>query len=275
MIDVKKYKSIFLDFRRISSELLTTTYNNPDTPLYRFKNYIDNDPIIKEIIDNEIKDVDYDFKNCFEIKDFGGWDYINIPVARNEHIKAMYDYLTYIVDNKLEVLNVASKYHHLGNKITDILRDFLDMAFKPLINFIVDELSKIIMIEEGEPMKGINITGNQSVINVADRNSTIYSNNQIAINDLDKIVELCNILKKEVLNLSVEEELKENLIDDLDIVQEQMSNNVEKPNRLKRAFTNIKSFLTTSASLITLTTTFSDSINKLITAVKPIIDKIN
>lgn len=275
MIDVKKYKSIFLDFRRISSELLTTTYNNPNTPLYRFKNYIDNTPIIKEIIDNEIKGVDYDFKNCFEIKDFGGWDYINIPVARNEHIKAMYDYLTYIVDNKLEVLNVASKYHHLGNKITDILRDFLDMAFKPLINFIVDELSKIIMIEEGEQMKGINITGNQGVINVADKGSAIHSNNQITINDIDKIIELCNSLKKEVSNLDIEQELKDNLVDDFDIVQEQLSNNIEKPSRLKRAFTNIKNFLTSSATLITLTTTFSDGVNQLIETVQPIVDKIS
>ena len=95
MGDQNLYKKISLDFRRAASNFLRTEYNNEDIPLRRFYNYIETEKTIKEIIDNKIKDVEYDYHDCFTKDEFGR-SYINIPLDEGEHIKAMYDYLKYI-----------------------------------------------------------------------------------------------------------------------------------------------------------------------------------
>ena len=86
----------------------------------------------------------------------------------------MYDYMTTIVDNKMNVYNVAMSFHCSSRKITDVIRNFLELAFKPLADYISDELSKRIMMGE-EDMTGIKIEGNKGVVNFASGGSTIKS----------------------------------------------------------------------------------------------------
>lgn len=60
MTDIKEYRRISIEFRRYASNVLNTEYNNYNAPLYRFKNYIDTQPIIKKIIERTIKGIDAD-----------------------------------------------------------------------------------------------------------------------------------------------------------------------------------------------------------------------
>lgn len=272
MLDIKEYKKISLDFRRVASNFLRTEYTNQDIPLRRFYNYIEKEETIKNIIADKINGVDYDYHECFG-KDQFGISYIDIPLDEEKHIKAMYDYLKYIVDNGIALDRLAMEFPCGSKKITDYLQNFIDMAFKPLIDYIQDELSKLMIMLEEENM-GINMSNNNGVINYANNGSNIKSDNVINQNDLKDISKIIESIMKNIREVDIDEDTKENIIDDVEVLQEQLQCNIEKPARLKKAFNGIKSFLTNSALLTGTGITLANNLNQLITIVQPFIDKI-
>ncbi len=267
MKDIMEYKKISLEFRRYASNVLNTEYNNYNAPLYRFKNYIDTQPIIKKIIEKATNNVDADYKDYF-LMEKNGWSNINIPIDEKEHIKVMYDFMTYIVDNKLDVQGIALKFYCESRKLTDILRNFLSRSFKPLIEYIVDELSKEIMLLE-ESNLGIRIDGNSGNINLATNNSIINATNNS--NNVKEIIDLANRIKEILSNEQIEKEYKENIIDDIDIITEQVENSIQKPTRVKKALENIKKFFTGPQG-VSLGTVALNNINEFITAIQELIN---
>ena len=70
-----------------------------------------------------------------------------------DSVKAMYDYLDYIISNGSNILGIAMHYPHSQKKFNEIIQHFLDIAFKPLIDFINDAISKeMILMEEQKPL---------------------------------------------------------------------------------------------------------------------------
>lgn len=276
MTDLKELKKTSLEFRRIASNMLRTEYTNQDVPLHRFKNYIDTNVIIKDIVQFAIENIDYDYKNCFE-KEPSDWASISVPVNEREHLRAMYDYMTFIVDEKKSVLQVSSSYMCSSRKITDIIQNFLSLAFKPLVDYITDELSKMIMMEEEIEMKKIEVNANHSVVNMTDNNSSISFNNATIVNqnDLRDISDLILVLKQEIDNVNVSLEEKDDFIDDLEVMQEQLNEQSYKSTRLKKAFNNVKTFLSNSALLTGAGVAFATNVKKLIELVQPIVDKFD
>lgn len=272
MLDIKEYKKISLDFRRVASNFLRTEYTNQDIPLRRFYNYIEKEEIIRNIISEKIDKVSYDFHECFGKDEFGR-SYINIPLDEEKHIKAMYDYLMYIVKYNISLYNLALEFPCGSKKITDYLQNFIDLAFKPLIDYIQDELSKIMIMVEEENME-INMSNNQGVINYAKNGSNIKSDNVINQNDLAEISRLIAAIKEDLKLVELSKDEKESIIDDVELVQEQLQCSIEKPTRLKKAFNNIKLFLTNSALLTGAGITLANNINQLVTILQPFIDKI-
>lgn len=276
MICVKDYKKVSLDFRRIASNMLRTEYSNPDIPLQRFKNYIDTNEIVKEIIQNAIKNVEYDYTKCFVTDRGSGWGDLNIPVNENEHLRAMYDYMAYIVDNNIGIINISHNYFCSSRKITDTIQNFISLAFKPMVDYIVDELSKMILMDDEIQMKKIEVNANNSVVSIADNESCINSNNAINIsqNDIKAISSLITSLKSKIDEVEISKDEKENFIDDLDVLQEQINSSEYKATRLKKSFNNIKLFLTNSALLVGTGITFAKNVKQLLELVQPLIDKI-
>lgn len=268
MKDIKEYKRISIEFRRYASNVLNTEYNNYNAPLYRFKDYIDTQPIIKEIIQDTINNVDADYNDCF-ILNGNNWGNINIPINEKEHIKVMYDFMTYIVENKKDVQSIALNFSCSSRKLTDMLRNFLARSFKPLIDYIVDELAKEILLLEEEKV-GINIYDNNGNINLANNKSVINVSNNIT-NSVN-IIELANQLKEILENEEIDKECKENVIDDIDVVTEQVNNSIQKPTRLKKAVDGLKGFLT-SPQGIALGTVAITNIKEFISAVQGILPK--
>lgn len=272
MLDIKEYKKISLDFRRVASNFLRTEYTNQDIPLQRFYSYIEKESTIKNIILNKIDGVDYDFHDCFGKDEFGR-SYIDIPLDEEKHIKAMYDYLSYIVENNVSLYSLSMDFPCGSKKITDYLQNFIDLAFKPLIDYIQDELSKLMIMIEEEKM-GIDMSNNQGVINYAKDNSVIKSDSVINHNTLEEIANVIESIKDTIKNVDIDKDEKDNVLDDIEVVQEQLQCSVEKPARLRKAFNNIKTFLTNSSLLTGAGITLAENINELVTIVQPFIDKI-
>ena len=123
-------------------------------------------------------------------------------------------------------------------------------------------------------MKGIEISNNQGVVNIADRRSNIQSDNIIKQNDMQNIIELVNSIKENIKDLNLDNNEKESIIDDVEVVQEQVQSNITKPTRIKKAFNNIKDFLTNTALLTGAGISLANNIQQLVTIVQPIIDKL-
>ena len=123
-------------------------------------------------------------------------------------------------------------------------------------------------------MKGIEISNNQGVVNIADRRSNIQSDNIIKQNDMQNIIELVNSIKENIKDLDLDNNEKESIIDDVEVVQEQVQSNITKPTRIKKAFNNIKDFLTNTALLTGTGISLANNIQQLVTIVQPIIDKL-
>ena len=270
MSDVKELKRISLEFRRLARNLLGTGYETADISLYRFKEYIDNTIIINDILQNKIKNVEIDFKECFPIES-NDWCSVHIPREENKHIKAIYDLIEYIVSNNIQLLGISASYYCSSRKFVDIIQNFLNLTIKPLIDYIVDELSKQILLEEKINMPTVNLNHTQnSTVSLAFGSQQMVTSS-INIENVEDIHKIIEDIKKELEIIEMDKEDKENLFDDLDVVDEQINSSVEKPTRLKKAYNNISSFLEKSTSVITKSTALALGIQKLIELVSPII----
>ncbi len=119
------------------------------------------------------------------------------------------------------------------------------------------------------PTVNLNHTQNSTVSLAFGSQQMVTSSINIEnVEDIHKIIE---DIKKELEIIEMDKEDKENLFDDLDVVDEQINSSVEKPTRLKKAYNNISSFLEKSTSVITKSTALALGIQKLIELVSPII----
>ena len=239
-------RKLSLEFRRLSSNLLNSTNDTADINLSRFLKFIDGNELISGIIQDKISGVDYDFKKCYAIG-CSGWADYNPPEDEACHIKAQYDYLNFINnENTVNVRSQAMNYCWSDKKINTIIQNFLDMAFKPLIDFINDQLSmEMIAYDEEEKAMG----GNTYIQNIETVNGSASQQNSGVINtynttnDTSSMLELIDKLLASLPEIQgVDEEEIENVKDDLEMVQEQLKTDNPKKNRIGKALVGIKKF---------------------------------
>jgi len=243
-IDLRK---ISLEFRRVSSNLLNSTDDNADVNLSRFLKFINNDVFINDILSQKIEGIEFDFKKCFLI-DTGDWATYNIPLDEEEHIKAQYDYMTYIDSSeKTTVRSQALHYSWSDRKINSIIQKFLDKSFKPMIDFINDQISMKMMIMDEERKA---VSGNTFIQNIENVNGA--ANQQVSgtittYNITNEMTAMCSLIDKIICTLPYLSEISmddiEIVKDDLEMVQEQIKSSEPKKSRLNKALTGIKRFV--------------------------------
>lgn len=239
-------RKLSLEFRRLSSNLLNSTDDTADINLSRFLKFINGNELISGIIQDKISGVDYDFKKCYTIG-CSGWADYNPPEDEACHIKAQYDYLNFINnENTVNVRSQAMNYCWSDKKINTIIQNFLDMAFKPLIDYINDQLSmEMIVYDEEEKAMG----GNTYIQNIETVNGSASQQNSGVINtynttnDTSSMLDLIDKLLASLPEIQgVDAEEIENVKDDLEMVQEQLKTDNPKKNRIGKALVGIKKF---------------------------------
>lgn len=239
-------RKLSLEFRRSSSNLLNSTEDTADINLSRFLKFIDGNELISGFIKDKIAGVDYDFKKCFDIG-CSGWADFNPPEDEECHIKAQYDYLLFINnEDKIRVRGQAMRYCWSSRKINDNIQSFLDMAFKPFIDFINDHLSMemIVYDEEAKSMSGNTYIQNIETVNgsASQQNSGVI-NTYNTTNDTTSMITLIDKLLASLPEIQgVDSEQIENVKDDLEMIQEQLESDAPKKNRIGKALVGIKKF---------------------------------
>lgn len=260
----KELREISLNFRRLSSNFLNSRDGDANILIQRFKNYIDETPFISDLITRTISDIDYDYHECFRSRVHGGWSDVVPPVDEKCHIKAMYDYMSAIIESN-NVLGAAMSYFvPSGAKFDEIIRNFLDKAFKPLIDFINDAISKELMLLEDDkvPTFTQNIEKVYGTVNQQGK-GTINSTTFIYPEQTEKILDLLEKIIPSVDKIAgVPQSDLEDVKDDLLSVEEQISSLAPKKNRLQKALTGIKGFLEQISTKVAVTLA-ADGITKI------------
>ena len=265
------YRKASLKFRRLSSKMLITTYEEGNLHLIRLKRFMDSDKIIKKIISEKISNIKFDYKsNDFISLEDGYWAQINPPIDEDTHMKAIYDYLTDMTKEEVDLRGIASKFHHESNKYTDKVRNYIEIVFKPLADYIVGVLSEEMMYLENKNDKCAGIVVNQTIGNNYGANNfaqgNITSNNTVNVGTDEKenikslIVEISRMLK----DINIDTDIKEDVIDELEVIQEQIESETPKPRRIKKACEGISTFITKLPSNIEKSTLLVNSITKLL-----------
>lgn len=240
-------RKLSLEFRRLSSNLLNSTNDTADINISRFLKFIDGNELISEIIQDKISGVDYDFKECYDIGSADWADYTP-PVDEACHIKAQYDYLNFINnENTVNVRSQAMNYCWSDNNINTIIQNFLEIAFKLLIDFINDQLSieMIVLDEEAKTMGGNTYIQNIKTVNgsASQQNSGVITTYKTT-NDTSSMLELIDKLLASLPEIQgVNTEEIENVKDDLEMVQEQLKTDNPKKSRIGKALAGIKKFV--------------------------------
>ncbi|WP_096635763.1 hypothetical protein [Clostridium cochlearium] len=244
MINILDYRRTSLEFRRLASNALTTNYTDGNLHLIRLRMYTEENAIINKIIERKIKGIDYDYKDNFFITEDGCWSNLNIPINDSEHIKAIYDYLVDITQKEEDIRGTARRFHCSSTSWNDIIRNYIEKVFKPLIDFIIDSLSMEMMILEPEKTGTQiyqSIGTNYGTANIAQRD--ISSVNNLGENNIKEIIDLILQAKNLIGESEIEEEVKEEVIDDLEIVQEQVESKEPKLIKLKKSCLGLKKFI--------------------------------
>lgn len=272
-MSIVEYRKISQAFRRVASNMLTTKYDDGNIHLIRFRKFIQENELINNIVQEKIQDVDYDYKKDFIVED-GGWSIISIPIDESNHVKAMFDYLIDITNEEEDIRWRAHKFCHGSGKWNDIIREYLDKAFKPLVDFIVDSLSmEMIGMETVKQETHIhqNINTNYGTASIAQGN--IDSINNVTSNDIQEVRKLVESLKTLIIKEEIGEEVKEGIVDDLETIEEEVNSEKPKHIRIKKACQGLKNFAAKIPQGIAKATVIAAQCVELYEKLKPLIEK--
>lgn len=244
MSELKQLKLLSLDFRRKSSQLLNSDQHDADVNLCRFVDFIENTPMLHNIVHDVVDVTEFDFKECFLI-DGGSWIGIQVPIDEKKHIKAMYDYANYIANSETEsIVYQAQRYPCSSSKWSEIIQNYLNDAIKPLIDFINDSISKEIILMQQEE-NAVSMTQNIGTVNgnvVQQQHGNVNITNQTGISseDLNGLIEKIMASLPEIKDVDTEE--VDSVKDDLESLQEQIQSPTPKKNRIQKALNGVQKF---------------------------------
>lgn len=241
-MELKDYRQASMKFRRLSSTMLNSNADEGNIHLIRLKDFMDSDEIISKIVNERIKIVDYDYKKEKFIDSEQYWIEPNTPIDGDNHMKAIYDYLNDMTNEKKDLRGIARRFYHKSKSYNDIVRNYLDIIFKPLVNYINDCLAEeIIYMEPKKTEKIINqhIENNYGANNFADGNIT--SNNYVNIGlqeDINSLINnLCNFINDKN---EIKQEDREDIVDELQVINEQVNSTEPKKRRIEKACNRLK-----------------------------------
>ena len=233
-----------MEFRRISSNLLTSNYDNVNVNLTRFKRFIDEKQFINKLLHKEIDNIEYDFRTCFHF-DGPDWNFMEIPIDERMHIRAQYDYITYIIEyDNCNVVRHALSYPHSQNNVNQMIQNFVREAFKPLIDFLVDAITKeMIKAEEYKTHTAAMVQNIGNVYGTAIQGNPGTSINTTNLTENEKLLELLSLAMQNINQFDAPEDLKKNFKDDLEIITEQINSQAPKKSRITKALEGMKKFI--------------------------------
>lgn len=239
-VSKRELKIIDKDFRRYASRLLKTKRDNEIRDLTRFINYINSQPLIMSFI-NKNNTEKFDMENIINNREWT--EVYDIPVEKNREIAWVYQFLIYCKNNVDNFIGVSDGYKIKGT-IQDNIDTFCHEVIKPFIDHITDFIGEVMIemgYDENTPFK-IEIGNNNGQINISKDDSTINATNIVnnIENDIQMINELSDKFIEQLKDEDIDEEEKEMIIEDVEVIREQIDSDNPRLPRIKRALQSLK-----------------------------------
>ena len=152
--------------------------------------------------------------------------------------------MRYIIEtDKVNILGLAMQHCMGEKKFNNMVRIFFSDAFKPLIDYINDSISKEMILIGGDTTQvpAVNINTNYGTANIQGT-GTINSDNTVNFvsNDIKRLIE--KIMPSLECMDGVPDEERMSVQDDLESMQEQLVSAAPKKSRMQKALNGIKEF---------------------------------
>lgn len=153
-IEIKK---IIMKHNQYASAVMNTTYQTRENTLNNYKNYIENEATIKELM-SDVFEASHDAPDLFRETD----DSLEI-MSDSDEIKdkaILYKHLCFMVNDKRELCNYALSIYWRERKCNSAIRKLLEISMKPLIEYIQLKLNDMLLEAEDEEKQSISTIHN-------------------------------------------------------------------------------------------------------------------
>lgn len=267
-INKKDLKKVSRKFRQLASRVLNARFNEVNSIIRMFTDYIDNAPIINEYIQSVF--VEYpDLQGEIEqVSGSYGRLVLSTGDTPEQEVSWIYQILKFISDNPSVRTYELGWGYTSSKKYQDMVKEFGNRVVMPFvdgINIYLSDISTDMGYDE-ESKFMINISGGQAQVNISNDNSTLNATQNIQINqsEIDNVVsELKANLEKELVD---NETMKNLLISQIKLIESETVEEKPKKEVLKTAIGTIQTLLKT----VPLAVTAAENGNKLYELIVPL-----
>ena len=254
-------RKIIYDFNSISNRLLQADFQDYNTVLLKFIDFIKSNDLIYGYIEScgECEqDLEKEFK---EVAGSYGRAIFSLGSLDEEEVRNVISILNHIVENDIKIhYGVALGYSN-SKKSQDKVKGFNDRVAMVLIRHIERYLTKIGIDMGIDERITYSITVENGQVNIANDNSTINATNTISTVDYDKLIKLIDEVEKNTKGIS--EEDYETLVSSIDVIKEEIKSTNPRKSFLKTAISGLKGLKNTAE--------FAAAITALIQFIQPFI----
>ena len=266
-INKKDLRKISRAFRSIANRIINVHYQEFNSVLKMFIDYIDNTKLISDYINSIVVEEMDISKEVSEVRRSYGRAVFDTGTNAEEEIVYTYKILKYLKENSVGIGAIGLSYSN-STKYQDMAKGFGNRVILPFVNHIDDYLTEI-AIDMGfdeETKYMINVNGGQAQVNIANDYATVTANqtNNVRGEELDKLVGSIKIL----LTDDIPRDEKEMINDNVDIIQEELKKDNPKKGFLKAAWSGIETAMEKVPKAVSLI----ESLGKLKVFVKPFIE---
>lgn len=249
-INKKDLRKLSRAFRTISNRTIHAHFQEVDSIIHMFIDYIHNNSLILSYI-NSISIEDFDVaKETQEVLSSYGRAIFYTGSSAEEEIAYTYKILKHLSEQEIRIVNIAGGYAH-STKYQDMVKGFGERVVLPFVNHIETYLTDI-AIDMGfdeEEKYMISINGGQ--VNIAKDQATINATQYNGINasELEKLIQCVKSSMTDSITLDVREIINDNI----EVLGEELRKENPKKGFIKTAISGLQGIIPKVVESIELT----------------------
>lgn len=248
-ISKNELKKISRKLRKISSDVINAYYSEQNGFLNELIVYINNTQLLKNYIDSIEYDVGNLESDMTEINGSYGRKTLDLGSDSKKRAFLLYKAFIIITENNYPTYNFGW-YYADGNKYQDMTKAFGDRLVYPFVSELGEYMKDIVTdmgYDESNTLYNINVNSSGVQVNIAEKNSSL-SASQVNNWAIQKVVDKISKIEEEISKIE-NQDIKENLTENLEIIKAESNKLDGKRMELKPILNNMY-FLATNIAML-------------------------
>ncbi|EPI04501.1 hypothetical protein D920_00201 [Enterococcus faecalis 13-SD-W-01] len=242
-ITKKELRKVSRRFRGLGSRVMHAHYNEVNSIIKMFVDYIEKTPILNEFVVSLYREIP-DFESDLAQASGYGQHIIATGDTPEEEVNTIYQILKYISQNPDFDVAMLGWGYTSSKKFQDMVEAFGNRLVQPFISHIDDYLMDIStdMGFDEENMFMITINGGNPQVNISNDNSNLTAAQYNSI-DLDSLSKNITEVRKELKESDIDGEMKEILLANLNVVESESKQENPQKSVVKTALTTLSTIV--------------------------------